>query len=124
SELEERGGHGVVHDLDHAAADQLFVFHEREVGLDAGGIAIHKEADGAGGSEDGDLGVAIAVLFAVGESFVPAGFGAFEERGGDVGFVDVVNGSAVHADDVEERLAVDVETGAGSARHGGRTVDV
>ena len=28
SELEEGGGDGLVDDLDHAAADQLFVLHE------------------------------------------------------------------------------------------------
>ena len=67
AELEERGGHGVVHDLDHAAADQLLVLHEREIGLDAGGVAVHHEADGAGGSEHGDLRVAIAVTSRRGE---------------------------------------------------------
>ena len=72
AELEERGGDGVVDDLDHAAADQLLVLDEGKVGLDAGGVAIHHEADGAGGGEDGDLGVAVAVLFAVGEGLVPA----------------------------------------------------
>ena len=71
AELEERGGDGVVDDLDHAAADELLVLDEGEVGLDAGGVAVHHEADGAGGGEDGDLGVAVAVLFAVGEGAVP-----------------------------------------------------
>src|SRR5207237_9063603 len=56
AELEQSGGHGVVDDLDHAAADQLFVLHQGEVGLDACGVAVHHEADGAGGCEDGDLG--------------------------------------------------------------------
>ena len=79
SQLEQRRGHGVVHDLDHAAADQLLVFHQRQVGLDAGGVAIHEESDGAGGSENGDLGIAVAELLAVGESFVPAGFGGGDE---------------------------------------------
>ena len=72
AELEERGGHGVVHDLDHAAADQLLVLHQRQVGLDAGGVAVHHEADGAGGRKHGDLAVAVAVLLAVGQGFVPA----------------------------------------------------
>ena len=71
AELDERRGHGVVDDLDHAAADELLVLHEREIGLDAGGVAIHHEADGAGRSEDGDLGVAVAVTFAVRECAVP-----------------------------------------------------
>ena len=72
AELEERAGDGVVDDLDHAAADELLVLDEGEVGLDAGGVAVHHEADGAGGREDGDLGVAVAELLAVGEGFVPA----------------------------------------------------
>ena len=72
AELEERGGYGVVDDFDHAAADELLVLDEGEIGLDAGGVAIHHEADGAGGREHGDLRVAIAVLLAVGESLVPA----------------------------------------------------
>ena len=71
AELAEGGGDGVVDDLDHAAADELLVLDEGEVGLDAGGVAVHHEADGAGGGEDGDLGVAVAVLFAVGEGAVP-----------------------------------------------------
>ena len=73
AELEERAGDGVVDDLDHAAADELLVLDEREVGLDAGGVAVHHEADGAGGGEDGDLRVAVAELFAEDEGFVPGG---------------------------------------------------
>ena len=71
AELDERRRHGVVDDLDHAAADELLVLDEGEIGLDAGGVAVHHEADGAGGSEDGDLGVAVAVLFPEGECAVP-----------------------------------------------------
>ena len=115
SELEERGGHGVVDDLDHASADQLLVLHQSQIGLDAGGVAIHHEADGAGGSEHGDLAVAVSVLFAVREGFVPALLAGFEERSGNVRLVDVVDGCAMHADHVEERLAVDVPAGAGAA---------
>ena len=35
AELHQRLRHGVVDDLDHAAADELLVFHKREIGLDA-----------------------------------------------------------------------------------------
>ena len=101
------------------------ILDEGEVGLDAGGVAVHHEADGAGGGEDGDLGVAVAVLFAVGEGSVPGVLGLLDEgveAGGDegffgrgAGFADVVDLGAVHADDVEEGLAVEVEAGAGSA---------
>ena len=71
AELDEGGGDGVVDDLDHAAADELLVLDEGEVGLDAGGVAVHHEADGASGREDGDLRVAIAGLLAGGECAVP-----------------------------------------------------
>ncbi len=124
AELEERGGDGVVDDLDHAAADELLVLDEGEVGLDAGGVAVHHEADGSGGSEDGDLGVAVAELLAVGEGSGPGVARGVDELlelrgdeglGGVAGLADVVDLGAVHADDVEEGLAVDVEAGAGSA---------
>ena len=88
AELDERRGDGVVDDLDHAAADELLVLDEGEVGLDAGGVAVHHEADGAGGGEDGDLGVAVAVLLAVGERAVPgvaAGFDELVELGDEEG---------------------------------------
>ena len=71
AELEQRRRHGVVDDLDHAAADQLLVLHQRQVGLDAGGVAIHHEADGAGGRQHGDLRIAVAELFAVLQRLVP-----------------------------------------------------
>ena len=124
AELEERGGHGVVDDLDHAAADQLLVLDQREIGLDAGRVAVHHEADGAGGREHGDLRVAIAVLLAVRERLVPAVAAGLDEGvelrdgerlGTSLRLADVVDLGAVHADDVEERLAVDVVAGAGSA---------
>ncbi len=60
AELDQRLRHGVVDDLDHAAADQLLVLHQRQIRLDAGGVAIHHEADGAGGREHGGLRVAEA----------------------------------------------------------------
>ena len=62
---------GVVHDLDHAAADQLLVLHQRQIGLDAGGVAIHHEADGAGGREHGDLRILVAVFLAEFERVIP-----------------------------------------------------
>ena len=80
AELEERRGDGVVDDLDHAAADELLVLDEREVGLDAGGVAVHHEADGAGGSEHGDLGVAVAVTFRRGRGPGPSVLAGGDER--------------------------------------------
>src|SRR3712207_7388502 len=40
----------------------LLEFHEREVGLDAGGVAIHHQRDGAGRRDHSRLRVAEAVL--------------------------------------------------------------
>jgi hypothetical protein len=45
------GAPGVVNDLDHAAANEPLLLYERKIGLDAGGVAIHHEADGARGRE-------------------------------------------------------------------------
>ncbi len=53
--------HGAVDDLEVAAAGELLEFHQREIGLDAGGVAIHDEADGAGRRHHGGLRIAIAV---------------------------------------------------------------
>ncbi len=58
----QRLRNGVVDDLDQAAADQLLVLHQRQIRLDAGGVAIHHEADGAGGREHGYLRILVAVL--------------------------------------------------------------
>ena len=57
------------------------------------------------------------MFFSVGQGLVPGGFGSFEERGGDVVFVDVVNRGTVHSDYIEERLSIDVPAGAGGSGH-------
>ena len=67
AQVHQRLRHGVVDDFDDAAADQLLVLHQRQIGFDAGGVAIHHEADGAGGREHGDLRILVAVLFAEGQ---------------------------------------------------------
>ena len=59
--LAQRARDGLVDDLHRAAADELLELHQREVGLDAGGVAVHHEADGAGGREHRGLRVAEAV---------------------------------------------------------------
>ena len=118
AELEQGGGDGVVDDFNHAAADQLLVLDQGEIGLDAGGVAVHHEADGSGWREHCDLAIAVAVFFAVGEGFVPALFAGFVDAGRDVCFIDAIHACAVHADYVEEGFAVDVPAGAGSAGHG------
>ena len=71
AELDQRGRHRGVHDLDHAAAHQLLVLHQGEFRFNAGGVAVHHEADGPGRRQHRDLGVAESVAFAVGEGAVP-----------------------------------------------------
>ena len=61
AERAQRLGHGAVDDLPVAAAGELLEFHQREIRLDAGGVAIHHEADGAGRRHHGGLRVAVAV---------------------------------------------------------------
>ena len=99
-------GDGVVDDLDDAAAHQPLVFHQGEVGLDAGGVAVHHESDGAGGSNDGGLGVAVAELLARGQRLVPGVLGRGQQRGGDVLGVDAAQGVAVQGDDVQHSVPV------------------
>ncbi len=60
----ERQRHRLVDDLQHAAAGQLLVLHQGDVGLDARRVAIHQEADRAGGRQHRGLGVAEAVAAA------------------------------------------------------------
>ena len=97
----------LVDDLEEALADQLLVLDERDVGLDAGRVAIHHERDRAGGREHGDLGVAVAVRLAELERLVVDGPGGVDHVLGD-GLVrrDRVGRVAVLADDPQERLAV------------------
>ena len=64
AELAQGRRDGLVDDLEEALADELLVLDERDVRLDPGRIAIHHERDRAGRGEDGDLGVAVAVLLA------------------------------------------------------------
>src|SRR5437016_11415970 len=117
AELEQRGWHRLVDDLDHTAAHQLLVLDQRQVRLDAGRVAVHHEADGAGWREHRDLRVAVAELLAVCERFVPALLRGFINSRRHVGLVDVVYRGAMHADDIEKRLAVDVPARTSSARH-------
>ncbi len=64
AERAQRFRHGAVDDLEIAAAGELLELHQREIRLDAGGVAIHHQADGAGRRDHGRLRVAVAVLLA------------------------------------------------------------
>ena len=106
-------GHGVVDDLDHAPAHQPLVLHQGQVGLDAGGVAVHHEGDGARGGDDRSLGVAVAVLLALGQGAVPGVLGGGQQRRGNVPRVDAAEGVAVHGDDAQHRVAVGGGAGEG-----------
>ena len=71
AERAQRCGDRAVDDLEVAAAGELLELHQREVGLDAGGVAIHDQADRAGRRDHRGLGVAIAVLLAELERRIP-----------------------------------------------------
>ena len=86
AEVDQGGAEGLVGDLEISAAGELLEFDQGEVGLDAGGVAIHEQADGAGGGDDGGLGVAVAVCFAECQGAVPAFAGGGEQ--GDAGPAD------------------------------------
>src|SRR5580658_1965229 len=72
TQLEKCARNRVIDNLDHAAANQLLVLDQRQVGLDTSGVAVHHEADGSSRSENCNLAVSVTVFFSVGEGFVPA----------------------------------------------------
>jgi hypothetical protein len=76
----QRVRHRAVDDLEVAAAGELLELHQREIGLDAGGVAIHDQADRAGRRDHGRLGVAVAVLLAERQRLVPGELGALRHR--------------------------------------------
>ena len=71
AERTQRIRHSAVDDLEVAAAGELLELHQREIRLDAGGVAIHDEADRAGRRDHGRLGVAVAVALALLQRLVP-----------------------------------------------------
>ena len=72
AERRQRLRHRAVDDLEIAAAGELLEFDQREIGFDAGRVAIHDQADRAGGRDDRRLGVAETVLLAKRQGRVPA----------------------------------------------------
>ncbi len=65
----------LVDDFEVAASSELLEFHQRKVRLDPRGVTIHHEADRAGWRDDGNLRVAVSVLFAKLQRIVPRLFG-------------------------------------------------
>ena len=78
---------GLVGDLEIASARELLELHQREVGLNTRGVAVHEKTDRAGWRDDGGLSVAEAELLAVVQRVVPASNRALEHLVG-VGDVD------------------------------------
>src|SRR5438477_11080541 len=57
-------GHGAVDDLEHPTPGERLVLDQRDIRLNARGVAVHHEGDGTSWREHGDLAVAVAVLAA------------------------------------------------------------
>src|SRR5579863_9712588 len=75
AERAQRRRHRAVDDLEIAAAGELLEFHQREIRLDAGGVAIHNEADRAGRRDHARLRIAVAMRLAERQRAVPGAFG-------------------------------------------------
>jgi len=104
-------GDGLVDQLEFSAADEPFVFDQGNVRFDAGGVAVHHKADGAGRCQHSHLGIAEAPAFAHLVGVVPDFIGGVGQRGGDEVGVDLVECGAVFADNPQHRFAVFVEFG-------------
>ena len=83
AEVLQRPRHGLVDDLHGAAADQLLELDQGQVGLDAGGVAVHHQPDGVVADEAvGDVGDVVGDGDVVGELLVArlgAGDGVVDE---------------------------------------------
>ena len=106
AEAAQRGLHGLVHDLQHAAACEQLVFHERDVGLDARRVAVHEESDRAGRREDGDLRVAVAVFFPEGKCGIPCAARLVFQLGETLAHADLLDALAVELHHFEHGLHV------------------
>ncbi len=89
AEVAQGPGHRLVDDGHRPAADQLLHLGQAEVGLDAGGVAVHHQPDRPGGGEDRGLGVAHTVDGGRGAGAVPGLLGGREQVDGDQLLVDV-----------------------------------
>ena len=135
----QRCGDGAVDDFEHPAASELLEFDEREIGFDAGRIAIHDETDRAGRRHHGHLRIAEAVNGAEFIGLVPdpprrlrhrlkgAGVSVELRRFDRQPFKGAANrgagaGAAVIAHDSQHVIAIvrELGEGAGDRRHFGR----
>src|SRR6266496_1804361 len=118
----ERLRHGAVHNLQHTAPGEQFVFHQRDVRLYSGGVAIHEEGDGAGRREHRDLGIAIALLPAECEGPVPAFTGLFLEIIKFLARLNFFDRFAMQADNVQHRFDIIFLEGLGDVSAAGIAV--
>ena len=82
AEPPQRPGDRLVDDEHRPAADELLGLGQRQVGLDAGGVAVHHQADGAGRGQHRRLRVAHAVDLAELDGLVPRLVGSGEDFSG------------------------------------------
>src|SRR5262249_4584599 len=75
----QRFRNGAIDNLEIAAAGELFELDQREIRLNAGGVAIHYEADGAGRRDHRDLRIAKAVLLAERKCAFPGASGMLDQ---------------------------------------------
>ena len=54
---------GLIDDLEISAAREFLELHDREIGLDAGRVAVHDKSDRARRRDDGHLCVAVTMIF-------------------------------------------------------------
>ena len=63
--------HRLVDNFKIAPTSKFFEFDNGKLRLNAGGIAIHYQPDGAGGSNNAHLGISEAILFSLLQRLVP-----------------------------------------------------
>ena len=105
-ELVECSRHGLVDELHRAPADELLRLHERELGLDAGRVAVHHEADRAGGCQHRGLRVPEAVHLAERDRLVPRLLRRREHGLGHELRIDLVGRRTVLADHPDHGVSV------------------
>ena len=101
----------MVDDRHRPAADQLLHLDQAEIRLDAGGVAVEQQADGAGRGQDGRLRVAHAPPLGVVDRLVPRLLGGIEQCRLHKLLVDLGHLVTVHPQDPQHVLAVVREAG-------------
>ena len=127
AEAAQRPRNRLVDDRHRAAADERLDLHEPEVGLDAGGVAVHHQADRASGSDHAGLAVAHTCLGSEVTRLVPCLLRGGQQLGRHQLLVDVRRRLLVHLQDAQHVLAVVLVAGEGahaSGRAGRRVVGV